>query len=133
MPDNLYDQLSRRERQIMDIILQMGESTVADIQERMPAPPGNSSIRVMLRILEEKGHLTHREETGRYVYAPLAETDKVRRFALHHLIKTFFGGSVPNAVSALLSAENLSNDELDSLAQLIAAARQENDSQKGDA
>lgn len=132
MADNIYDQLSRRERQIMDIILEIGEATAADIQQRMPDPPGNSSIRVMLRILEEKGHLTHREEGGRYLYAPTAEPEKVRRFALRHLIKTFFGGSVPNAVSALLSAEDLSKDELDKLAQLIEAARQEND-QDGEA
>ncbi len=126
MADNMYDQLSRRERQIMDIILEIGEATAADIQQRLPDPPGNSSIRVMLRILEEKGHLTHREEGGRYLYAPTVETEKVRRFALRHLIKTFFGGSVPNAVSALLSTEDLSKDELDALAQLIEAARQEN-------
>lgn len=126
MADNLYDQLSRRERQMMDIILEMGEATAADIQQRMPDPPGNSSIRVMLRILEDKGHLTHREEAGRYIYTPTIEPEKVRRFALRHLIKTFFGGSVPNAVSALLSAEDLSKDELDALAQLIEAARQDN-------
>lgn len=126
MADNMYDQLSRRERQIMDIILEIGEATAADIQQRLPDPPGNSSIRVMLRILEEKGHLTHREEGGRYLYAPTVEPEKVRRFALRHLIKTFFGGSVPNAVSALLSTEDLSKDELDALAQLIEVARQEN-------
>jgi BlaI family penicillinase repressor len=125
MPDNLYDQLSRRERQIMDIILERGEATAADIQNLLPDPPGNSSIRVLLRILEEKGHLTHREEGGRYIYAPTEEPEKVRRFALRHLLKTFFGGSVPNAVSALLSAEDLSQAELDELARMIEAARQD--------
>ncbi len=127
MADHMYSQLSRRERQIMDIILETGESTVADIQTKMPDPPGNSSIRVLLRILEEKGHLTHREEGGRYLYAPTVEPEKARRFALRHLIKTFFGGSVPNAVSALLLTEDLSKDELDALALLIEAARQENE------
>lgn len=122
---NLYSRLSRRESQIMDAVFQLGEASAADIQERMPDPPGNSSVRVMLRILEEKGFLIHREEGGRYLYSPAMESDQVERSALAHLVQTFFGGSVKRIVSALLSTRDLTQEELDELAQLIEQARKD--------
>ena len=125
MAGALRNQLSRRESQIMDIVFQMGEATATEIQERLPDPPTNSAVRVLLSILEEKGHLTHRREGRRYIYRPTLVPDKARQSALAHLIQTFFGGSVPQVVAALLSTNDLSDDELDELAKLIEQAKKE--------
>jgi BlaI family transcriptional regulator, penicillinase repressor len=125
MDEHLYRQLSRRERQIMDIVFQAGEITAADLEAQLPDPPSNSSIRVLLRILEEKGHLKHRTEKGRYIYFPAAAKEEVKKSALLHLLKTFFGGSAPQVVSTLLKTGDLSQEELDELAHLIEEARKE--------
>ncbi len=125
MAGPLRNQLSRRESQIMDIVFQLGEATATEIQERLPDPPGNSAVRVLLTILEGKGHLTHRREGKRYIYRPTVVPEKARQSALVHLLKTFFGGSVPQVVAALLSATELSDEELDQLAQLIEQAKKE--------
>src|SRR5215470_13273989 len=102
MGEELYSRLSRRERQIMDIIFALGEATAAEIVERLPEPSSNSSIRILLGILEEKGHLTHRTEGTRFVYRPTVEPEKAKRSALDHLIKTFFRGSASQVVATLL-------------------------------
>ena len=120
-------QLSRRERQIVDILYERGPSGVAEIQTRLPDTPGYSAVRALLRILEEKGHVKHLERGGRYVYAPTVSLDKARRSALSHLLNTFFNGSPEQAVAALvdISESRLSREELDRMAGLIAKARKE--------
>jgi predicted transcriptional regulator len=119
--------LSRRERQIMDILYQRGRATAAEIQAAMPDPPTYSAVRAKLRVLEEKGHVRHVEEALRYVYVPTMARDTARRSAMRHLLTTFFEGSVEQAVAALLdvSAANLSPKELDHIASLIEQARKE--------
>ena len=119
--------VSRRERQILDVIHQRGKATVAEVQELMPNPPSYSAVRAMLRILEDKGYLKHEVDGPRYIYKPVLSRDKASRSALTHLVQTFFDGSTEAAVAALLdsSASRLSNAELDRLAKLIAQAREE--------
>ena len=123
MAENLFSQLSRRERQIMDIVFRRGEVTAAEIQALLPNAPGNSSIRVLLRILEDKGFLTHRLEQGRYIYKPTIAPEQAQQSALKHLLKTFFADSAPQIVAALLSTTDLTEEELDELAQMIDQAR----------
>ncbi|HEX3054445.1 MAG TPA: BlaI/MecI/CopY family transcriptional regulator [Aggregatilineaceae bacterium] len=125
MAGSLQGQLSRRESQIMDIIYELGEATAVQIQAGLPEAPGNSSVRTLLRILEEKGHLTHRTENGKFIYVPVIPTENVEESAIKHLIKTFFGGSAPRAVAALLSTADLSEEELDALSELIEQAKKE--------
>ncbi len=119
--------LSRRERQIMDILYQRGRATAAEILAALPDPPTYSAVRAKLRVLEEKGHVRHLEEALRYVYVPTVARDTARRSAMRHLLSTFFEGSVEQAVAALLdlSAANLSPQELDHIASLIEQARKE--------
>ena len=119
--------LSRRERQIMEIIYGLGSATAADVLERLPDPPGYSAVRAMMRILEEKGHLTHRHDGPRYVYSPVVPRAAARQSALKQLVKTFFDGSATQAVAALLdmSESRLSADEADQLATLIEKAKRE--------
>ncbi len=120
-------QLSRRERQILDVLYQRGPSTAAEIQAGLPDTPGYSAVRALLRILEDKGHIRHQERGARYVYTPKVSLEKARRSALAHMIQTFFDGSPEQAMTALLdaSAGDLSGEELDRLAELIAKARKE--------
>jgi predicted transcriptional regulator len=118
--------LSRRERQIMDVIYRLGSATAAEVLERLPDPPSYSAVRAMLRVLEEKGHLRHAQEGTRYVYMPTVAREKARRSALAHLVKTFFDGSTESAVAALLDGPTkLSDDELARLSRLIDSARRE--------
>jgi predicted transcriptional regulator len=119
--------LSRRERQIMDAIYQLGRATAVEVMERLPDPPGYSAVRAMLRLLEEKGHLEHEQDGPRYIYKPTLAHDKAQRSALKHLVETFFEGSTEQAVAALLdlSKTKLSEDELDRLSQLITQAKKE--------
>ena len=119
--------LSRRERQIMDVIYQRGQATAAEVMEQMPDPPSYSAVRAMLRVLEEKGHLKHEQQGPRYVFLPTLHRDKARRSALNRIVHTFFDGSTEQAVAALLdmSASQLSEDELERLAHLIDQARKE--------
>src|SRR5215468_8712744 len=125
MVNPLHTQLSRRESQIMDVVFQLGEATAAEILERLPDPPSNSAVRAMLSILEDKGHLTHRREGARYIYLPTLAPEEAKQSVLDHLTKTFFGGSVPQVVAALLSTADLSEAELNELAQLIRDAQKE--------
>ena len=120
-------QLSRRERQIMDVLYRLGRGTAADVQRRLPDPPGYSAVRAMLRILEEKGHLRHHEDGPRYVFTPTVAREKAKRSALRHLVETFFEGSAEQTVAALLdvSSKDLSDAQLERLGQLIESARKE--------
>jgi predicted transcriptional regulator len=125
MPRQPHSDLSRRERQIVDILYAQGRATAADVQNALPEPPSYSAVRAMLRILEEKGHVKHEQDGPRYVYVPTVGRDNAQRSALHHMLKTFFDGSAEQAISALLdeSSTRLSDAELDRLARLIDQAR----------
>jgi BlaI family transcriptional regulator, penicillinase repressor len=117
--------LSRRERQIMDILHRRGRATVAEVMTELTGNPAYSTVRAQLRVLEAKGHVRHEEEQLRYVYLPAASRQTVRRSALEHLLDTFFEGSPEKVVEALLGRERsrISKDELDRIAQMIAKAR----------
>jgi predicted transcriptional regulator len=119
------ESLSRRERQIMDIVYRRGEATAAQILGDMPDPPSYSAIRALLRILVEKKHLQHREDGPRYVYSPTLARQTARARALTQVVNTFFDGSALKAASALLgsSQRKLTKAELDELDTLIDAAR----------
>lgn len=119
--------LSRRERQIMDIIHQRGQATAAEVLELLPEPPGYSAVRALLRLMEEKGYLKHEQDGPRYVYLPTQTRERARRSALKRLLETFFDGSTEQAVTALLemSRSELGKEELDRLSRLIAQARKE--------
>ena len=118
-------QLSRRERQIMDIIYQLGQATAAEVLERLPAPPTNSAVRTMLKLLEEKGFLKHKQEGVRYIFLPTLAREKAGKSALKQLVDTFFDGSESEAVAAILdlSRTKISQEELDRLSELIDEAR----------
>jgi BlaI family penicillinase repressor len=117
--------LSRRERQILDILYKNGRATAAEVQAALPEPPSYSAVRALLRILEEKGHVRHEQDGPRYVYLPTVARDNAKRSALRHILQTFFDGSAEQAISALLdeSSAKLSSAELDRLARLIDGAR----------
>ena len=117
--------LSRRERQILDILYQRGGASAADVQAALPKPPSYSAVRALLRILEEKGHIHHEQDGPRYLYRPTVARENAKRSALRHVLQTFFDGSAEQAISALLdeSATKLSPSELDRLARLIDSAR----------
>jgi predicted transcriptional regulator len=117
--------LSRRERQIMDVLYQKGKATALEVQESLPDPPSYSAVRALLRILEDKGHIRHEQDGPRYVFTPKLPRDKARRSAIRHMMETFFEGSPEQAVAALLdvSSSKLSQEDLDRLAQLIENAR----------
>ncbi|MEX0684382.1 MAG: BlaI/MecI/CopY family transcriptional regulator [Balneolales bacterium] len=121
------EQLSRRERQIMDIIYQLGQATVSDVREQLPDPPGYSAVRAMLNILEEKKCLKHTQNGPKYVYSPTENLQKVKRNVLKHMIDTFFNGSAENAVAMLLdvSQSDLKEEDLDRLAKLIENFKKE--------
>lgn len=124
MNESLEHQLSRRERQIMDVLFRRGESTVAEVRDEMADAPGYSSVRAQLRILEEKGFVRHSEDGPRYVYSPTIEKDHARRTALRHLRDTFFNGSAERVMAALLDDPGTRGSvELDRLEQLVAKAR----------
>jgi BlaI family penicillinase repressor len=117
--------LSRREREIMDIIYKMERASVAQVLENMPHPPSYSAVRALLRVLEEKGHLTHKQEGPRYIYFPTLPRDKARQNALKHVMQTFFDNSTEEAVAALLdiSEGTLSEADYKRLSELIKKAR----------
>ena len=127
MSDAPAHALSRRERQIMDIVYAQGKASAADVLAALPDPPSYSSVRALLAILVEKGHLKHRSEQGRYIYTPTRRRALVGRSALRRVLDTFFEGSLEKAVAALLqgSDASLSPEELQRLAQLIQQARKE--------
>jgi BlaI family penicillinase repressor len=127
MPGKSPANLSRRERQIMDILYREGHASVADVLERLPDSPSYSAVRALLRVLEEKGHVRHEQAGLAYVYRPTVSADTARRSAVSHLMKTFFQGSAERAVAAVLEASStkLSSTELERIAAMIEAARKE--------
>lgn len=119
--------LSRRERQIMDIVYEMNEATVAQVLELIPDPPSYSTVRALLGVLEEKGHLIHKQQGPRYIYSPTIPREEARQNALKHVLKTFFDNSTEEVVAALLniSEEDLSKEEYKRLTKLIKKAQNE--------
>ncbi|HEY7335455.1 MAG TPA: BlaI/MecI/CopY family transcriptional regulator [Bryobacteraceae bacterium] len=122
-----HQQLSRRERQIMDILYQRGKSSASEVREAMPDAPSYSAVRAMLRILEEKGHVRHQAEGLKYVYLPTLAREKAKRSAVKHLLDTFFDDSPEQIVAALLdvSSTRLTREELDRMAAMIEQAKKE--------
>ncbi|MEO8451164.1 MAG: BlaI/MecI/CopY family transcriptional regulator [Gemmatimonadota bacterium] len=127
MPRPSSTSLSRRERQIMDIVYRLGRATANEVQAELPDPPSYSTVRALLRVLEDKGHLEHEADGPRYVFLPTVPREQARVGALEQVITTFFNGSASQAMAALLdeSDRSLSKPELDRLAKLIADARKE--------
>lgn len=119
--------LSRREREIMDVLYSVGSASAVEIQKGMPSPPSYSAVRATLRVLEQKGMLTHEHDGKRYIYRPTVNRNRARRNAMDHLLNTFFDGSAAGAVVALLEnpGADLSQEDLDRLAALIERARKE--------
>lgn len=119
--------LSRREREMMNIIFRQGTATATDVLEAMADPPSYSAVRATLRVLEQKGHLRHQHDGTRYVYIPTVNREKARISALDHLLTTFFEGSAASVVATLLeqSKDQMTPDELDRLSSLIEQARKE--------
>jgi predicted transcriptional regulator len=119
--------LSRRERQIMDVLYARGRASAAEVLEAMPDPPSYSAVRALLRVLEEKGHVVHEQDGARYIYAPSVPREEVRESALRRLVQTFFGGSAEQAVAALIdiSREELDDEQLGRMSRMIARARKE--------
>jgi BlaI family transcriptional regulator, penicillinase repressor len=125
MSKALHNTLSRRERQIMDVLFRLGRATAADVKRELPGDPSDSTVRTQLRVLEEKGHVRHEEHGLRYVYAPVVARHSARRSALKHLVNTFFDGSAEQIVAAVLGGEatRLTEHDLDRIADLVARAR----------
>src|SRR2546423_10821838 len=122
-----HQELSRRERQMMDILYRSDRATAAEVHAALPKAPGYSAVRAMLRVLEEKGHIRHEEKDLRYVFFPTVPRDQARRSAAAHLLETFFNGSMEQAVATLLdvTARDLTPGDLDRLSKLIETARKE--------
>jgi BlaI family transcriptional regulator, penicillinase repressor len=120
-------EVSRRERQILDVLYKAGRATAADVQASLPAAPSYSAVRTLLRILEEKGHVRHEQDGARYVYIPTVKRDLAKRSALRHLLNTFFDGSATQAIAALLDedAKRLSPEDWERLEAAIERARKE--------
>ena len=127
MVKTLHAVLSRRERQIIDILYRRGRATAAEVMEDLPGDSSYSTVRTQLRVLEEKGHVRHEQDGQRYVYSPAVPRGTVRRSALKHLVETCYEGSVEQAVAALLGGEGsrLTDEELDRIEDLIRKARKE--------
>ena len=119
--------LSRRERQIMDIIHERGQATAAEVMEFLPEAPSYSAVRALLRLMEEKGYLQHETDGAKYVFMPTMAREKARKSALKQILQTFFDNSTEQAVAALLdlSKTKLKQEELDRLSTLIEQARKE--------
>jgi predicted transcriptional regulator len=119
--------LSRRERQMMDILYQRGRATAAEVHELLPDPPSYSAVRAKLRVLEDKGHIRHEAQATRYVYSPVVARDRAKESALRHLLSTFFDNSAEQAMTALLALRpgKFSRERLDELSRLIDQAKKE--------
>jgi predicted transcriptional regulator len=126
MAKSIHSNLTRRERQIMDILYRRGRATTAgEVMQELPGEPNYSTVRTQLRVLEEKGHVKHEEHGLRYVYSPTVPRSAVRQSALRHLIDTFYDGSAEKVVAALLGVEGsrLSPEELEHIAEMVDKAR----------
>lgn len=130
MSNEIYEDLSKRERQIMDVIHRLGEASVGEVLEKLSNPPGYNSVRMLMNILEEKGHLKHRNEKNKYFYSATLQKDVVKKSALDHLLSTYFNRSVPEVMSTLLSQKRISATELEELSELIRKAKQSDAEQK---
>jgi predicted transcriptional regulator len=121
----LHATLSRRERQIMDILFRRGRATAAEVMDDLPGDPSYSTVRTQLRVLEEKGHVRHDDDGVRFVYMPAVARHAARKSALRHVVETFFDGSAEQAVAALLGGEGsrLTPEQLDRIAALLARTR----------
>ena len=122
-PPDAPPALSRRERQLLDIVYRLGRATASEIRAEIPDPLSDSSVRTMLRLMEDKGHLAHEVDGPRYVYFATTPAEVASRGALRHLLGTFFGGSATRLVSALVDDEQLDDPTLDALAQLVDERR----------
>ena len=122
-----HSTLTRRERQIMDVLYRLGRATAADVMAALPGEPNYSTVRTQLRVLEDKGHVRHDEEGLRYVYAPAVPRHAARKSALKHLVETFFDGSAEQVVAAVLGGEasHLSDDDLERISALIEKTRKD--------
>lgn len=127
MKETLHAVLSRRERQIMDLLYQLGRATAADLMKALPGEPSDSTVRTQLRVLESKGHVRHEDDGLKFVYLPVVPRRVVRKSALKHVMNTFFDGSAEKVVAALLGPDggHLSEAELDRIAGIVAKARAE--------
>jgi len=127
MPKPLHQTLTRRERQIMDVLYRRERATAGEVMAELPGSPNYSTVRTQLRVLEEKGHVRHEERGLRYVYMPAVPRRAARKSALKHLVETFFDGSAEQVVAAVLGGEasRLSDDDLQRIADLVAKARKE--------
>ncbi len=121
--------LSRRERQIMDVLYSSGTSSAAQVRQRLPDPPSYSAVRAMLRILEDKGHIEHSQDGPRYVYRPSVAREQARHGALRHVLDTFFGGSREAVIAALLKEQRdqIGDDEYERMQRIVELAREETD------
>jgi predicted transcriptional regulator len=119
--------LSRRERQMMDILYQKGRATAAEVHELLADPPSYSAVRAKLRVLEEKGHIRHEAKAARYIYSPVVARDRAKESALRHMLATFFDNSAEQAMTALLALKpgKFSREKLDGLSQMIERAKKE--------
>ncbi|HEV1284315.1 MAG TPA: BlaI/MecI/CopY family transcriptional regulator [Bryobacteraceae bacterium] len=119
--------LSRRERQMMDILYQRGRATAAEVHELLADPPSYSAVRAKLRVLEEKGHIRHETQAARYIYAPVVARERAKETALRHLLATFFDNSAEQAMTALLrlAPGKFSREKLDELSGMIEQVRKE--------
>ncbi len=127
MPTTPHAALTRRERQIMDILYRRGRATAAEVMDEMPGDPHYSTVRTQLRVLEDKGHVRHEEQGLRYVYTPAVPRRSARKSALKHLVDTFYDGSPEQVVAALLGGDTsrLSDDDLARIEDLVSKARKE--------
>jgi len=127
MPRAPHSGLTRRERQIMDVLYRRGRATAGEVLQDLPDGPSYSTVRTQLRVLEAKGHVRHEEHGLRYVYMPSVARQAARRSALRHMVETFFDGSAEKVVQALLGGEasRLSDEQLDRIAGLVARARKD--------
>ena len=128
----LHAVLSRRERQIIDILYRRGRATATEVMAELLGEPSYSTVRTQLRVLESKGHVRHEEEGPRFVYLPALAHRAARKSALRHLVDTFYDGSTEKVVGALLGGEGarLSDGELDRIAALVAKARKEKEGKR---
>jgi predicted transcriptional regulator len=122
--------LSRRERQIMDVLYQRGKASASEVREGIADAPGYSAVRAMLRVLETKGHVKHQAEGLKYVYVPVVNREKAKRSAVKHVMETFFNGSPEQIVAALLdvASTRLTPGELDRMSEMIEKAKKEGNS-----
>ena len=125
MTQKLQTTLSRRERQIMDILYRRGRATGVEVMEDLPGNPSYSTVRTQLRVLEKKGHVRHEEHGAKFIYLPAVHRRAARKSALRHIVETFFDGSVENVVGALLGGEGarVTEEELARIAEQVAKAR----------